>query len=106
MKIILMGVGWNRCSALHTAESLATHRRIKTRRFKNGSFNESWIETPDVADDMNRIFPAVGAAFENTGAVSSGTIGNAPCKLCDFRSLVEFASGWINRANKQSGDLR
>nr|WP_255733359.1 AAC(3) family N-acetyltransferase [Ruegeria sp. Ofav3-42] len=64
MKILLIGVGWNRCSALHTAETLATHRRIKTRRFKKGSIDGSWIETPDVADDMNRLFPAVGAALE------------------------------------------
>jgi aminoglycoside 3-N-acetyltransferase len=105
MKILLVGVGWNRCSALHTAETLAKHRRTKARRFKNGGLDGSWIETPDVADDMNRLFPAVGEAFEKTGAVSFGTFGDADCKTCDFRHLVDFASDWIDYANKQSGDV-
>ncbi len=105
MKILLIGVGWNRCSALHTAETLAEHRRTKTRRFKNGGIDASWIETPDVADDMNRLFPAVGEAFEKTGAVSIGAFGAAQCKICDYRQLIEFGSDWIDNANKESGDL-
>ncbi|MEM8811460.1 MAG: AAC(3) family N-acetyltransferase [Pseudomonadota bacterium] len=105
MKILLIGVAWNRCSALHTAEAVAEHRRTKTRRFKNGGGGGSWIETPDVADDMNRLFPAVGEAFEQTGAVSFGTFGDAPCRLCDFRGLIGFASTWIGDANRRSGDL-
>ena len=104
MKILLIGVGWNRCSALHTAETVAQHKRTKTRRFKNGGPNGSWIETPDVADDMNRLFPTIGEAFEKTGAVSFGKFGGAECKVCDFRSLVDFASDWIDCANKRSGD--
>ncbi|WP_147112318.1 aminoglycoside N(3)-acetyltransferase [Tateyamaria sp. syn59] len=106
MKILLIGVGWNRCSALHTAETLSPHKRIKTRRFKYGSMDGAWIETPDVADDMNRLFPAVGSAFEDTGAVSNGKFGDALCQLCGFQALVEFASGWIDRVNKQSGETR
>ena len=105
MKILLIGVGWNRCSALHTAETLAEHRRTKTRRFKTVGVDGSWIETPDVADDMNRLFPTVGDAFERTGAVSLGTFGNAQSRICDYRTLVDFASGWIDSTNKQSGDL-
>lgn len=105
MKVLLVGVGWNRCSALHTAETLATHRRTKTRRFKNGSVDGSWIETPDVADDMNRLFPRVGAAFDRTGVVSKGKMGKAECQICDLQALTEFAAAWINRANEQSGEL-
>lgn len=104
MKILLIGVGWNRCSALHAAESLAEAKRTKIRRFKSGKGNAPWIETPDVADDLNRLFPLVGAAFEKTNSVSVGYIGGAVCKLCNYRSLVEFASDWISEANKQSGD--
>jgi len=94
MKILLMGVGWNRCSALHTAETLAPTRRIKTRRFKQ---NGSWIETPDVADDLGRL-------FEQTGAVIQGRVGNADCKVCDYEDLVEFARDRINDMNIESGD--
>jgi len=84
MKILLIGVGWNRCSALHTAETFAQHKRTKMRRFKNGGPNGSWIETPDVADDMNRLFPAIGEAFEKTGAVSFGKFGGLNARYAIF----------------------
>lgn len=105
MKLLLVGVGWNRCSALHTAETLAAHRRTKMRRFKSGSGEAEWIETPDVADDLGRLFPTVGAAFEASGRVRHGSLGQADCKICDYRELVTFASDWIDTANKASGDL-
>lgn len=105
MKLLLVGVGWNRCSALHTAETLATRRRTKVRRFKSGPGAAAWIETPDVADDLGRLFPAVGAAFEATGQVGLGPLGQAACKICDYRALVGFAADWIDAANRASGDL-
>lgn len=105
MKVLLIGVGWNRCSALHTAETLAKHRRTKTRRFKNGADGGSWTETSDVADDLNRLFPDVGEAFEKTGSAFLGAYGDAQCKICDFNRLVDFARIWIDNANQKSGDL-
>ena len=61
MKILLIGVDWNRCSALHAAESAAEHRRAVTRNIRHGA-NGAWIEAPDVADDLGRLFPLVGEA--------------------------------------------
>ncbi len=105
-KILLIGVGWNRCTPLHTAETFAKHRRTKTRRMKTGGSKGKWVEEPDVADDVNRLFPAVGAAFEQTGAVTFGTFGAAQCRVCNLKDLIEFASVWIDRANEESGDRR
>lgn len=105
-KVLLIGVGWNRCSALHTAETLAPHRRAKTRRFKSGPSDDAWIETPDAADDLGRLFPDAGAAFEATGAVRTGKLGRASCRICDLAVLVGFASRWIDAANRASGDRR
>lgn len=104
MKIMLVGVGWNRCSALHTAEVLAGHRRTKMRRFKLPGATPEWREVPDAANDMNRLFPAVGAAFEETGAVTRGRLGEAEVRICDYAALVDFATGWIDAANARSGD--
>lgn len=106
MKLLLVGVGWGRCSALHTAETLSRHRRTKVRRFKNGLGDAAWLETPDVADDLGRLFPAVGAAFDQTGQVHTGTLGQAECKICDYAALVAFASEWIDAANMASGDTK
>lgn len=104
-KILLVGVGWNRCTSLHTAETLAKHRRTKTQRFKLGGPEGSWIETQDVANDESRLFPSVGEALEKSGAVTTGKLGDAICKVCDMRSLVIFATEWIDNANRRSGDI-
>ena len=45
MKLLLIGVGWDRCTALHTAETLADHRRTKTRRLKVGGVDGEWVES-------------------------------------------------------------
>jgi len=102
MKILLIGVGWNRCSALHAAESIAEHKRTKTRRFKNGHGPDAaWIEAPDVADDLDTLFPLVGAAWEKAGGVKAGKIGEANSKLTDYDPLLAFASHWINQHNSE-----
>lgn len=104
-KILLIGVGWNICTSFHTAETLAKHRRTKTQRFKLGGPEGSWVETQDVANDESRLFPSVGDALEKSGAVTTGKFGNAVCKVCDMRRLVDFATKWIDDANRRSGDL-
>lgn len=103
MKIVLLGVGWNRCTVLHTAETCAAHRRLKTRRFKSGPGAALWYETPDVADDLGRLFPLVGEAFEATGRASRGMIGSAPSLLCGYEDVVSFATQWIDAENARSG---
>jgi aminoglycoside 3-N-acetyltransferase len=100
---LLLGVGWNRASALHTAETLAKPRRLKKRRFLDTE-NE-WRETEDVADDGGRLFPVLGEAFEETGACSYGVVGKSDARLCDYAQLVQFATTWISKANQSSGDL-
>lgn len=104
MKILLIGVGWNRCSALHAAESAAEHKRVKMRDIKLGQGPDApWIVAPDVADDLDRLFPLVGTAWEETGNVDTGQIGDAECKLTGYDTLVEFARTWINSRNKADG---
>lgn len=99
MKMLLIGVGWNRCSLLHTAETLASHRRTKVRRFKRVENGEgTWIETSDVVDDLGRFFPAAGAAFEAHGSVRSGRLGGAETRVCSYANLLEFATKWIGDA--------
>ena len=102
MKILLIGVSWNRCSALHSAETLAAHKRVQPRHFKSGPDGE-WISAPDVADDLGRLFPLVGAAWEAEGKVAKGRVGAADCLLTGYDALVSFAQEWINRRNREDG---
>ncbi|PRY93646.1 aminoglycoside 3-N-acetyltransferase [Hasllibacter halocynthiae] len=105
-KVLLLGVGWNRCSLLHTAETLAAHQRVKHRRFlwsDPETGERFWRETSDVADDGDRLFPLVGERFEEMEAVARGHVGAAEARVADAASLLGFASGWIDRRNAADG---
>lgn len=88
--------------ALHTAETLGDPRRTKLRRFKTGPGDAAWLGTPDVADDLDRLFPAVGADLEATGIVSARIVGAASARIVGFPALVDFATPWIAQRNAQS----
>lgn len=103
MKILLLGVDWTRCSALHAAESLARHRRTKQRHFKTGPGDAPWIDAPDVADDLGRLFPLVGADWEAAGGVTRGTVGRAEARLTGYDALLAFAAPWFDARNAADG---
>ncbi|WP_211226852.1 aminoglycoside N(3)-acetyltransferase [Amycolatopsis benzoatilytica] len=91
-QIVLIGVGHNRNSFLHYAESLVPHHRRKVRRFPYLVDGERvWVRTGDVGDDNGRFFPQVGAEFEAAGEVRIGRIGAAECRVMDSGAFVEFA---------------
>lgn len=96
MKILLIGVDWTRCSALHLAEARSPRRRLKTDRFFAPGPEGGWTDAQDVADDLGRLFPIVGAAFEHTDGVRFGRIGRASSRLFAFSALVEFAAAWFD----------
>ncbi len=99
-QVLLIGVGHDRNSTLHLAETRAHHRRAITRKMpvaRDGG-GVDWVETDDVADDNGRLFPALGAAFEATGQVRFGRIGGAKTRLMSQRALVGFAVPWFEEA--------
>jgi aminoglycoside 3-N-acetyltransferase len=96
---LLLGVGFNRCSSLHFAESLVPNRRTTVSRFpivQNGQ--RVWVEKPDMAHDKGVHFPVIGNQFTETNAVKGGRIGNADALLFSTRDLVEFAKSYFSRA--------
>ncbi len=96
-KILLLGVGFNRATILHYAESLVPHGRRKTRSIpidQNGE--RSWTSVPDVGDDLNTHFPRIGEEFVKTGGAAVGFIGKAPSTLVSSRDLVEFGTAYLS----------
>lgn len=90
--ILLIGVGHNRNTFLHYAETLTPHPRLKVRRFPRMVDGERvWIETFDVGNDNDTYFPRVGEEFEQIAAIDPVRVGDAPCRLLPIRPLVEFA---------------
>ncbi|MEM7354577.1 MAG: AAC(3) family N-acetyltransferase [Acidobacteriota bacterium] len=96
--ILLLGVGFNRCTALHFAESLAARRRTMTVRFpisKDGQ--REWTDVTNVADDNDTHFPIVGEQYLATGRARRGTIGEAQATLFPMPDLVDFAVDYFDR---------
>ena len=95
---LLLGVGFDRCTSLHYAESLTPRRRTKLSRYpmrKDGEL--AWIEAPDMAADNGVHFPIVGQQFMETGEVRQGAVGQAPSLFFSTRALVDFAQQYFSR---------
>jgi aminoglycoside 3-N-acetyltransferase len=93
---LLLGVGFNRCSSLHYAESLVPARRTTVSRYpiiRNGE--RIWVERPDMAFDNGVHFPAVGEKFSAKGTICTGRIGDADAMLFSTRDLVDFAESYF-----------
>ncbi|HKS46945.1 MAG TPA: AAC(3) family N-acetyltransferase [Amycolatopsis sp.] len=90
--ILLIGVGHNRNSFLHHAESLTPHPRLKLRRFPVMNRGQRvWCEALDVADDNDTYFPIVGRDFERRFGVRETIVGRTACRLLPVRPFVDFA---------------
>jgi aminoglycoside 3-N-acetyltransferase len=95
---LLLGVGFNRCTSLHYAESLVPKRRTTTHRYPmNVNGERVWIETTDMANDDGFHFPVVGDQFAETASIRFGTVGQADSMLFSTRELVDFAESYFAR---------
>jgi aminoglycoside 3-N-acetyltransferase len=95
---LLLGVGFNRCSSLHYAESLVPNRRTTISRFpivRNGE--RVWMQTPDMDFDNGVHFPVIGKQFSETHAPRTGPVGNADSSFFSTRELVDFAKSYFLR---------
>lgn len=95
---LLLGVGFNRCSSLHYAESLVPNRRTTVSRFpivQNGA--RVWVARSDMDFDNGVHFPVVGEQFRAARALESARVGNADALLFSTRELVDFAKSYFLR---------
>ena len=93
---LLLGVGFNRCTSLHYAESLVPNRRTMISRFpmiENGV--RVWVERLSMGTDNGTHFPIVGQRFVERGQVHSGKVGRADALLFPTRALVDFAESYF-----------
>ncbi len=90
--ILLIGVGHDRNSFLHHAETLTPCPRLKVRRFPHLVNGERvWIETLDVGNDNDTFFPIVGKEFEAKAGIAEAQVGAAACRLLPTTAFVPFA---------------
>lgn len=95
---LLVGVGFNRCTSLHYAESIVPQRRTTTHRYPmNVNGKRVWLESADMANDDRVHFPVVGDQFASATAIRAGKVGEADSLLFSTRTLVDFAQSYFAR---------
>ncbi|MEM6945014.1 MAG: AAC(3) family N-acetyltransferase [Pseudomonadota bacterium] len=92
-KVLMLGSGWARCSALHTAETIARHRRLRVLRYKDLTREEPrWMHARDVAEDREGLFDAVGSTLDQHPSMRRGKVGTADSRLIPFDDLLVTAA--------------
>lgn len=96
-QILLLGVGFNRCTAFHLGEYRVEnppHRSYGCVIRRDGG-RKWWTYTDVDLDDSD--FGRLGADFEraSTNRVRTSLVGSAECKLLGLRDAVDYAQRWL-----------
>ncbi|MGX5695473.1 aminoglycoside N(3)-acetyltransferase [Agromyces soli] len=92
-KVLLLGVGYESCTALHLAETRAAG--ANRPRVRNGApvlvaGQRRWVDWLEpVVDDA--LFAEIGAEFDAAGGARAMRIGAATCRAMELAELVDFA---------------
>lgn len=95
-RVLLLGVGYESCTAFHLAEY-----RVGAPTKEHGSSvltpdgDRRWVTYTDVATDSDD-FAALGSSFAATGQVTTGKVGDADCRLFDLGAGVAHAVRWLS----------
>ncbi|WP_342542501.1 AAC(3) family N-acetyltransferase [Paenisporosarcina sp. FSL H8-0542] len=105
VKILLIGVGYDSCTALHLSENLIekkTYMNQGAAMLVDGE--RQWIEYQTLDVDSDR-FPDLGEAFEkeHPDAYHVGKLGQADCRIIQMKQLVDFGVEWL-KANPVEED--
>jgi aminoglycoside 3-N-acetyltransferase len=97
-KVLLLGCGHGSNTSLHLAERRqASPPMAETgAAISAGDGTSRWVTWTDLVTGEDD-FDQLGAAFEETGAVTVGQVGSAAARLMDQRTLVDFGVDWIAR---------
>lgn len=107
--VLLLGVGFDRCTAFHLAEY-----RLPDPPTRENSCaimtpeGRRWVTYTGIALDAGD-FAELGRDFEaNTGVVLGGSVGLAECRLFPLRDAVVYAQQWLGSQRKRGTwqDLR
>lgn len=105
VKIVMIGVSYEACTALHLSEYLAPGLTASPQGAAIIQNGERIWATFEMADVDSEIFPELGRAFEdmNPDTVLNGNLGQAPCKIVLMKPLVEFGTEWVTDRRKSGG---
>ncbi len=94
--VLLLGVGYAACTAMHLAEyrytpdpPTCTYACVTTAGGKR-----HWVSYRDVVLDDRR-FPEIGGYLDTVMASRSGYVGEAACRLLPLSDVVDHATDWM-----------
>lgn len=94
-RVLLLGVGYKAATVLHLAEyRVADPPRRSDAAAVTVDGTRRWMTFDDVDVDEED-FEAIGSALEATGAVLTGRVGGAECRLFDAREALSFTLAWL-----------
>jgi len=100
-QILLLGAGWQSCTALHLSERRAAPDALPEKAWspimRDGRREE--VLWDEYQHDSER-FGGIGEALERTGLVAIGCVGKAQCHLVRLRVAVDFAAEALARLVK------
>ena len=103
-RVLLLGVGYDSCTAIHLAEYRADYpgkERVREGAPVVVDGERQWVEYDDVDLDSED-FAAIGADFEkDVVSVGKGKIGLADSRLIPLRALVDFAVERLPRHRRE-----
>ncbi|MDN3026415.1 AAC(3) family N-acetyltransferase [Streptomyces sp. S.PB5] len=95
-RVLLLGVGYDVCTAFHLAEYRVPGRPQAPYAcvVADERGRPVWYRYHDVTLDASP-FAELGRSYEATGAVSTGRVGDARCRLLDLAPAVAYATEWL-----------
>lgn len=95
--VVLLGVGYDKCTALHLAETRAAGddaRVLNERGWLRTAVGRQEVSyTTHEFDDAD--FPLIGAAFEKEADLHAVPVGSGEVRAVDASRLVDFATRWM-----------
>ncbi len=98
VKILLIGVGFDSCTALHYAEFVQETRATSPQGAAMLLGGKRVWQTYDCVEMDAERFPEIAKAFP--GVISEGQLGQAETHLVEMKPLVDFGIDWICQHTK------
>jgi aminoglycoside 3-N-acetyltransferase len=96
-RVLLLGVGYAKCTTFHLAEYRLPDRPIwQLSAVIRTAAGREWVRYESAGLD-DHDFGDLGAAFDLSGPVSRGVVGAATSRLFPVREAVRFAEFWMSR---------
>jgi aminoglycoside 3-N-acetyltransferase len=95
VKIMMIGVGFDSCTALHLAESLQENRTTSPQGAAILMGGKRIWQLYDCVDTDSDRFPELVKDYK--GTILTGQLGQAEVKITAMRQLVDFGTAWLKQ---------